>query len=97
VKRVYEEHAGEGLQVVGLGIQDSLKNIRTFAEAEGVSWPVAFDADDKVAKAYGITFGAGAVFIDRAGIVRKRYFAAFSEEELDENLKLILSSVPEST
>ena len=73
-------HKDEGLEIIGIGIQDSEKNIHKFAKELGMTWPVGYDDGDVIAKSYGVTFGAGIIFIDRAGIVRGREIKAFSED-----------------
>ncbi|MCK5236800.1 MAG: redoxin domain-containing protein [Deltaproteobacteria bacterium] len=79
-----------GLVIYGIGIQDSLANIKEFAEETDMTWPVVFDDGDVIMQAFGITFGAGAILIDREGIVQGRFIAAFDEESLEEALGKIL-------
>ncbi len=76
--------------VIGIGIQDTEKNIRMFAEKLGMPWPVGLDKGGTISKLYGITFGAGIVFIDRDGIIKGRYITAFTREELEEKVEAIL-------
>jgi hypothetical protein len=53
-------------------------------------WPVGYDTDDRLAAQYGIVFGAGAVFIDRDGIIKGLFRGAFNQNMLEEELKKIL-------
>ncbi len=40
---------------------------------------------------YGIAFGAGVVFIDRDGIVRERFLGGFGAEDLEREVRKIMS------
>ncbi len=91
MKGAKERHIDEGLQVIGIGIQDSEENIHDYAKKLKMTWPVGYDVGDRISKAYGITFGAGIVFIDRGGIIQKRAVKAFSEAEMERSLELILA------
>ena len=55
-----------------------------------LTWPVGFDEGDKIAKIYGITFGAGVIFIDAEGIVQGRFQGGFGQEELEKEIGKIL-------
>jgi peroxiredoxin len=90
VKGAYEKYSQEGLQVIGLGFQDSEANIRQYAQKHAMPWPVGYDMDDRLAKLYGIPFGAGAAFIDREGIIRGFFRWSFDERMLEEELEKIL-------
>jgi peroxiredoxin len=90
VKGAYEKYSDKGLQVIGLGFQDSEANIRKYAQKHAMPWPVVFDEGDKLAGQYRIPFGAGVIFIDREGIVRGRIPAAFDIKRLEAELKKIL-------
>lgn len=39
---------------------------------------------------YGITFGAGVVFIDREGTVKGRFLGGFGKEELEKEIEKII-------
>ncbi len=90
MKGALKEHSEKGFKVFGLGFQDSEANIRKYASEHSMPWPVGHDLDDRVAKLYGIPFGAGAVFIDRDGVVRGTFLGPFYDEGLTEELKKIL-------
>ncbi len=90
MKRAYEEYKDEGLTIIGVGIQDKEANIHAFARELKMDWAVGHDVGDEISKLYGITFGAGVVYIDRKGIVQGREIKAFSPAALERSLKEIL-------
>lgn len=90
MKGAYEKYSARGLQIIGLGFQDSEANVRKYAEEKTMTWPVGYDRDDELARLYNIPFGAGAAFIDREGILRGAFRAGFNQMELEEELGKIL-------
>lgn len=90
MKGAYKKYAAQGLQVIGIGIQDTETNIRRFANELAMDWPVAHDKDGVATRLYGITFGAGAVFIDKDGIVKSRFITGFEEDEFKKALDKII-------
>lgn len=55
-----------------------------------LEWPVGFDEGDLIARTYGITFGAGVVFIDSTGVVKGRFLGGFGHEELEREIAKII-------
>lgn len=89
MKRAYEANKGK-VEVIGVGIQDSEANIKKFATELGMPWPVGFDSDGSVAKAFVITFGAGIVHVDSSGVIRAWHGTTFSSKDLEKDISLIL-------
>ena len=77
--------------MIGIGIQDKKFNIVAYVQKKGLKWPVGFDDGDLIARMYGITFGAGVVFIDASGIVRGRFLGGFGEDELEREIAKIMN------
>lgn len=90
MKGAYKKYSAQGLQVIGVGIQDTEANIRRFANELSMDWPVAHDKEATVTRLYGITFGAGAVFIGKDGIVKGRFLTGFEEDEFKKELAKII-------
>lgn len=51
---------------------------------------MGFDKGDLIARTYGITFGAGVVFIDSSGIVQGRFLGGFGNKELEKEIGKIV-------
>lgn len=90
MKGAKEKYADKGLVVIGVGIQDSESNIRDYARTNAMDWPVIFDRGNVISDQYGIPYGAGAVFIDRQGVVRGRFVTGFSSTELERELGKVM-------
>ena len=65
-----DEHAAEGLEIIGVAHDDSFGAARQFAQEENANWKLAFDSDDSAWQAYGGVLLPTSFYIDRAGIVR---------------------------
>ena len=53
--RVSRKHRDKGLVVVGVNTSDEAGRAPIFAKKKGLSYPIVFDADDEVARRYGVT------------------------------------------
>lgn len=89
VKGIYDVKDRE-FEVIGVGIQDSKDNIEEFSRELKMTWPVVFDDGNVISKSYGITYGAGMVFVGADGKVKARFVNAVDSKELNRSLKLII-------
>jgi peroxiredoxin len=67
---LYRRHAARGLVVVGVNKDVSLVDAQRFLGRVPVSFPLVADADDKVARAYGVKAMPSGYLVDRRGVVR---------------------------
>lgn len=88
MKGAREKH--KELAVVGIGIQDSEANIKNYVLDNAVPWPTGHDKGNLISEAYGITYGAGMVFINKEGIVVERFLTGITEKKFNETLDKIL-------
>jgi cytochrome c biogenesis protein CcmG, thiol:disulfide interchange protein DsbE len=65
-----EEHAADGLVIVGVLMYDSPTTARDFVEEFGAAWPTVEDPDASIRNAYRAVARPQSYFIDRAGIIR---------------------------
>ena len=72
-----------------IGHQDRIEKLNPYAKRLGIA-DYIFDPDDSVGKSYGITYGAGFVFIDRQGTVRDRIPKGTSPERLEAGIQKII-------
>ncbi len=89
MKRLWEKYRDQGLVVLWIGHQDKIRKLNRYIKKVGLD-DYLFDRDDSVAMKYGITYGAGIVFIDRQGVVRTRIPKGFSPQDLEKGIKKIL-------
>jgi len=96
VLRAEQKYREENLAVLFVGHQDVPRKLTIYARKNNIP-EYLFDRDDRMSRAYRITYGAGVVFIDRQGIVRLRIPKAFSPAVLEAGLQKILRSDPTVT
>jgi peroxiredoxin len=94
IVRAHGEHAGDGLVVIAVDLQEDAGTVRTFADEFGMRFPIAIDRTGEVGDAWRIGGPVEGIpssyFIDADGIVRARIFGPLSEATLDGNLESIL-------
>jgi cytochrome c biogenesis protein CcmG, thiol:disulfide interchange protein DsbE len=86
----YEARADDGLEILGVLHNDTVEGGRAFAQDEGATWPMLYDADDEAWDAY---LGLGtptSFFVDADGIVRAFSLGPFNEEGLQRQLSTII-------
>ena len=79
-----------------IGHQDTPRKLTSYAEKNRIP-DYLYDPDDGVSRKFRITYGAGAIFIDRTGMVRHRIPKAFSAVQLETGLKKILAAPSQQT
>ncbi len=89
-----EVHSDAGLKIIWIGFQDRIDRLRPFALKHKLD-AVGFDRGNSVATSYGISYGAGVLFIDKDGIVQKRIAKGFGEQTLRDNMGTIIPGIPE--
>ena len=73
MERVYQEHKGEGLEILAVNItnQDSKSDAIQFARELGLTFPVLFDNTGKVSELYHLKALPTTFFVDEFGIIRE--------------------------
>lgn len=89
MKRAEEKYKEQGLKVLWIAHQDKIKKLNLYIKKNGIP-DYLFDPDDSMSRKYGITYGAGIVFINKEGIVKGRIPKGFSPSRLEEEIKKIL-------
>ena len=92
MKRMQEVHSDADLRIIWIGFQDRIDRLRPFALKHKLD-AVGFDRGNKVATSYGISYGAGVLFIDKDGIVQKRIAKGFGESTISDNIGTIIPSI----
>jgi cytochrome c biogenesis protein CcmG/thiol:disulfide interchange protein DsbE len=86
----YEEHAAEGLEILGVIHNDTREGAAAFAADMGADWPMLHDADDAAWDAYGGLGLPTSFFVDPEGVVRAFSLGPFNEQGLQRQLATIL-------
>lgn len=89
MKRLEDEFSKEGFTVLWVGFQDRADKIRSFAGKLGLV-QVGFDPKSVVSRKFGVSYGAGLIFIDREGTVRSRINKGASEEAIRRGIEGIV-------
>jgi len=73
LERVYREYAPQGLALLAVNAanQDTRSAALEFAQAQGLSFPILFDADGLVSRSYRLQALPTTFFIDRGGVIRE--------------------------
>jgi peroxiredoxin len=83
----YDEHAGDGLVVVAVNLQEGKGIVRPFAEDYGMDFPIAVDRDGEVGDRYRLLGLPTTYFIDREGVIRSVFTGPFEEKQNDTNVQ----------
>jgi cytochrome c biogenesis protein CcmG/thiol:disulfide interchange protein DsbE len=93
LQSAWERYRDRGLVVLGVDAQDFKTDGRRFAERYGLTYPIAHDQDGVTLGRYGYSAFPETWFVDRQGrLVGEHIQGEFSEEQLEENIRLALES-----
>jgi cytochrome c biogenesis protein CcmG, thiol:disulfide interchange protein DsbE len=92
LRDVAEEHADDGLVVVGIVYRDRVEAARAFMERNGGTGPAAIDPDDRVAEAYNIFAPPETYFIGRDGRIVARHIGQFTADSLEDKVAAIMEA-----
>ncbi len=90
LREAAQEHADDGLVVLGIVYQDRSESARAFMERNGGSWPAAMDPDERVASAYNIFAPPETYFIGRDGRIVARHIGQFTAASLQDKVAAIM-------
>lgn len=83
---------GDGLQVIGISMDDEPKPVQEFYRTHGMNYPVAL-GDAKLAESYGGILGLPVAFVlDRNGHIVKKFVGATDPAKIEEEVRRVLQS-----
>ncbi len=85
--KAYKELNDPGIVFVGIGLQDDLDKLRTFAAANAIPYLVLADPDGKAGDAYYVSGMPTTIVIDTEGVVRAIWSGAIKREKVIELLR----------
>lgn len=86
-----KQYASQGLQILGVSIDDDATPVRPFIEKLHVNYPILM-GDARFGSQYGGVFGVPVTFlIDRQGIVRARFDGGVDLPTLEKQIRRLLS------
>jgi thiol-disulfide isomerase/thioredoxin len=89
VEAAYREYAPEGLQVVGVDIQENAKKARQFVTLHGLTYPSVVDGGT-ISDEYALEGMPVTVFIDKTGVIRKIEVGEITRQQLNQDVRAIL-------
>jgi len=69
--QIYKKYAAAGFVLLGVNVDTDSTDAQKFLSQVPVSFPIAYDRDNKVSKMYDVAAMPSTVFIDRKGRVRQ--------------------------
>jgi len=73
-EQAYRKYKAQGVEFVGIEVQDEEANARRFLSAHKATYPAGLDPDLMIAKRFGYAATPLTVIIDRAGNIAARHF-----------------------
>jgi peroxiredoxin len=91
LEALYRKHgAAHDFVVVGVDMEEKADAVRDFALANGITFPLALDADGKVSgEAYGVRTLPTSMIVDREGRIRDVWSGRLSRREMVERLEQV--------
>lgn len=81
----------QGLQVIGISMDDEAKPVKAFSDQYGINYPLAV-GDDKLAQSFGGVLGLPVNFlIDRDGRIVKKFIGATDVSVIDKEVADLLA------
>jgi cytochrome c biogenesis protein CcmG, thiol:disulfide interchange protein DsbE len=84
-----EEHAADGLAIVGVLTDDPPEPARQFVAEYGATWPTVIDPGESLKRAYRVVGRPYTWFVDRTGIIRSQQLGAMTDAEFERHFAQI--------
>ncbi len=89
--KLQSKYGEKGLTIVGLTVTSPEKDVRSFAQAQGMNYPVLLDADD-LTNRYGGIVGIPTTFVvDRQGRITQKFIGVMSTQTFEEAIQPLLA------
>ncbi len=82
-KAKLEQHAGDGLAIVGVLMDDPVGPARDFVAAYGATWPTVVDPSGAIKAAYRVAARPQSYFIDAQGVIRRIQVGEVTDAEFE--------------
>jgi len=92
LSKLYDKYRASGFVLLGVNVDDDVRNATQVAARLGVSFPVLLDTDKTVSKLYDLSTMPSTVLVDRDGKVRyvHRGYLSGYEDTYDRQLRELL-------
>ena len=82
-ERVWQRYRNQGIQLVGVDIQDTEEEALAYVREFGLSFPNGRDTDGKITVEYGVIGLPVTFFVSADGVVEGRWVGALPEDKLE--------------
>lgn len=82
LERIWRQYKNEGVWIVGINIQDTPEDGKNHIREFDVTYPNGLDFDGSITVQYGVIGLPTTFFVNRQGIVERRWVGPISEEQL---------------
>lgn len=82
-KAKLQQHAGDGLAIVGVLMDDPVGPARDFVAAYGATWPTVEDPSGAIRAAYRVAARPQSYFIDAQGVIRRIQVGEVTDAEFE--------------
>lgn len=89
--RVYQEYRGKGVEFVGVAIWDAEEDAREYVRRYGIAFPAGLDKRGAMAIDYGVTGIPEKYFINRNGVLVKKFIGPMDQQKLRKVLDDLLA------
>lgn len=89
LKEKLAEHAGDGLVILGVLMDDPPEPARDFVAAFEADWPTVIDPDSAIRDAYRVVARPTTFFVDAGGVLRAIQLGEIRAADFDRHYALI--------
>ena len=89
LEKMHNKYKGLGFTVMGVNVEEDSSKAKAMAKKDKLSFPVLFDTQSQVSKAYQVSAMPSTVIIDRDGKVRylhKGYLPGYEDDFIPQNV-----------
>ncbi|MEO8289313.1 MAG: TlpA disulfide reductase family protein [Chloroflexota bacterium] len=90
IQKLYAQYSPQGLQVIGINVQESANSVRDFTAANNFRWTFLLDTDGRVTDRYYVNGLPYHVFIGTDGIIDAIYPGQLGSAEMEGYIGRIL-------
>jgi thiol-disulfide isomerase/thioredoxin len=90
LEEFHNRYASQGLEIVGVSMDDDIKDVKPFADKAKMNYPILF-GNDAIADAWGGVFGLPTSFmIDRQGKIRATHQGLIGKDVIEKDIRSML-------
>lgn len=80
----YTDNKASGFTILAVNNTDTAEAVASFSKDLGLTFPLAMDEGEAIAKAYGVFSFPSTYIIDKTGVITARHFGALTADQIQE-------------